>query len=158
MTQARIVALCAFALIAALLVVGYSGGGLVRHAVQTAPAWLAVIAGATGARATKWIALPIFLFWLAIMALVWLYLLGLAHIVTGAFPPLEVAMSIVAAVACLFGIVNAAGAHSRMTWAAGLLTLAVVTALQAGAMWLSLQPHFATDAGFRAWHAEKPAS
>lgn len=155
MPHARTIALCAAALIVALLIVGYVSNGIARHVVQTAPAWLVVIAGLSGARATKWLALPVFAAWLAIMLFIWLYLLGISHVLTGAFSPVEIAMTIVVGVACVFGIFLALGSRSGMPLAAGLFVLAIATALQAGALWQSMQPRFANDTDFKAWISAK---
>jgi hypothetical protein len=39
----------------------------------------------------KWAALPCFFFWLMLMILIWLFLLGWARIVSGTFSPTEIA-------------------------------------------------------------------
>lgn len=158
MPHARTIALCAAALIVALLIVGYVANGIARHVVQTAPAWLVVIAGLRGAGATKWLALPVFAAWLAIMLFIWLYLLGIAHVLSGAFSPVEIAMTIVVGVACVFGIFLALGSRSRMSWSSGLFTLLIAAGLQVGALWLSMQPQFANDTDFRAWISAKTES
>jgi hypothetical protein len=49
-------------------------------------------------------ALPFFLFWFLLMAVIWLYLLGIAHLISGHFSPIEIAMTIVVGVASLTGI------------------------------------------------------
>ena len=44
------------------------------------------------------------MFWLAIMILIWLFLLGWARMVTGHFSPIEIAMTLVIGIACVAGI------------------------------------------------------
>ncbi|MGB6482622.1 MAG: hypothetical protein WBE86_03960 [Candidatus Acidiferrales bacterium] len=123
------IALCCFAIIAALVGgVGIPDGLVVRHLVQTAPLWVAVVLGLCRSRATGWLALPLFLFWLTVMALIWLYLLGIAHVLSGHFSPLEIAMTIVVGIASVAGIAAAARFKSRLSApaAAGLFVIAAV--------------------------------
>jgi hypothetical protein len=50
--------------------------------------------------------LPLYLFWLIIMVLIWLYLLGWSRVVTGHFSPIEIAMTLVIGIASLVGLVR----------------------------------------------------
>jgi hypothetical protein len=101
------VALSCTAIIAALYVVGMVSGTELRHVVQTAPVWIAVVLGFRTHSLARWLALPIFIFWLAIMILIWLFLLGWARVLTGHFTPTEVAMTIVIGLASAAGIIAA---------------------------------------------------
>src|SRR5947207_15559060 len=105
-----VIALCCFIVILALVVgVGLVTNLVVRHIVQTLPLWFGVAFGFRRSQATGWIALPVFLCWLALMVIIWMYLLGIARIVTGHFSAVEVAVPIIEGVACVIGIVGTAG-------------------------------------------------
>src|SRR5256885_3769335 len=89
------IAVCCLVIIVALVVgVGLAAGLVLRHVVQTLPLWIGVLAGARRSRAVGWIGLPMFLFWLVLMSLIWLYLLGIARVISGHFSPIEIAMTI----------------------------------------------------------------
>ena len=125
--------------IVSLLLVGVVSGTPVRHAIQVAPAIVALVAVARRASWSSHAALAVFVFWIAIMALIWLWLLGLASIVTGEFTPVEIGLTLAVGVACVAGILATA-----RTGAAGAIRLALsftgFALLQVGAMWLSLRP------------------
>src|SRR4029078_12058102 len=91
----RRVACCALVGIFALYIVGYVSHGVLRHIVQNARLWIIVIAGFRNSDLTKWVALPCFVLWLVLMSLIWLFLLGIAHVISGTFSPIEVAMTLV---------------------------------------------------------------
>lgn len=99
------IAVCSLAVILALVVgVGLSSGLVLRHLVQTLPLWAGVILGFRRSRATGWIGLPLFLFWLVLMVVIWLFLLGLVHVLSGHFAPVEIAMTIVVGIASVVAI------------------------------------------------------
>jgi hypothetical protein len=134
----RILIACCVSIIAALLVVGAVSHGVVRHMVQTAPFWIAIVLAIRQSGWSKWAALPCFCFWLLLMILIWLFLLGWARIVSGAFSTTEIAMTVIVGLASITGIVTAARIKSgvRVWPAAGVVLL--VSALQAAALKLSL--------------------
>jgi len=99
------IAVCCLVIIVALVVgVGLAAGLVLRHVVQTLPLWIGVLAGARRSRAVGWIGLPMFLFWLVLMSLIWLYLLGIARVISGHFSPIEIAMTILVGAAGIVGI------------------------------------------------------
>jgi hypothetical protein len=99
------IAICCLVIIIALVGgVGLASNLVVRHVVQTLPLWVAVVLGFRRAPVTGWMALPFFLFWFLLMAVIWLYLLGITHLISGHFSPVEIAMTIVVGVASLTGI------------------------------------------------------
>lgn len=100
----RWIAVCSGAVILALYVVGVLSRTELRHFIQTLPLWLGVVLGLQRARTVRWVAMPLFLFWLFIMTLIWLYLLGWARIVSGHFSPTEIAMTLIIGIATLLGI------------------------------------------------------
>jgi len=138
------VSACLAALILGLLLVGVVSGTPLRYALQAAPA-LALFA--VRARTRTWssyAALAVFAFWLAIMSLIWMYLLGIARIVTGHFSRVEIALTLAIGGAAATGIVAALRVREPSSWPARGAAFVVAAALQVGATWLSVQPAFAT--------------
>jgi hypothetical protein len=140
----RVLALSLLTILVSLLLVGAVSGTILRHAVQVVPI---VGAGAALWRRLAWgrfAALPLFAFWLLIMSLIWLFLLGLARVITGRYTPAEVALTVAIGMASLVGIVAAVRGPARPAWWAAGGAFLAFGALQLGAMWLSVQPLFAT--------------
>lgn len=101
-----IVAGCALAVIAALVLgVGLASHMVIRHIVQTLPLWFAVVLGIGRSRIAGWAGLPSFLFWLALMTMIWLYLLGMPSLISGHFSTIEIAVTVVVGAASVIGIV-----------------------------------------------------
>ena len=132
------------AVIVALLLVGVVSHTPVRHTIQVAPA-AAVLAVALARVAwARFAAVAVFVFWLFIMSLIWLWLLGIARVITGTFTGAEVTLTVVIGLASAAGLVAAARARDASRWPARLAAFLVFAALQVGAMWLSLRPAFAS--------------
>jgi hypothetical protein len=123
---AKTIGYCSLAILVALYVVGAVSvpPGSLRHEVQTLPLWVSIVAGLRNKRLAKWAALPCFIFWLAIMIAIWLFLLGWARIVNGHFFLSEVAMTLVIGCASIVGLV------ASVRWRTG------VRPLQASAIFL----------------------
>ena len=134
---------CSVAIMAALLVVGAVSHGVIRHIVQTAPLWIAIVLGTRRLDLRKWVALPSFVFWLLLMIAIWLFLLGWARIVSGTFTVTEIAMTIVVGAASTLGIV--AGLRMRTTTRPAVAAAMVlgVTLLDLIAFRVSLLPAIA---------------
>jgi hypothetical protein len=104
-TELIVIATGCLAIILALVVgVGLVSHTILRHMVQTVPLWAGVILGFRRSRRASWVALPLFLFWLILMVLIWCYLLGIAQLISGHFSPIEIAMTIIVGMACVAGI------------------------------------------------------
>src|SRR4030095_1337108 len=103
MTSAKKSGLASLTVLVALYVVGAVSvpPGSLRHEVQTLPLWFPIVLGFQNRELAKWAALPCLIFWLAIMSLIWLFLLGWARIVSGHFFPTEIAMTIIIGIACV---------------------------------------------------------
>jgi len=131
------------AVLMALLLVGVVSGTIVRHLVQVLPVLVAALVVLFRPSWSGFAAAPVFAFWLFIMLLIWLYLLGLATVVSGHFTPVEIGLTVVIGLASCLGL----GASLRRTrvanWRAGAAVFLMSGALQVGAMWLSLQPAIA---------------
>jgi hypothetical protein len=104
----KTVGYCSLVILITLYVVGAVSitPGSLRHEVQTSPLWVPIVAGLQQKRLAKWAALPCFVFWLAVMIAIWLFLLGCARIVAGRFLPTEIAMTLVIGAASSVGIVT----------------------------------------------------
>lgn len=141
----RIAIPCLVIIAALVFGVGIVSHGILRHVVQTAPFWPAVVLGLRDRDAARWFALPCFVMWLAIMALIWLFLLGWARVLTGRFSPIEIAMTIVCAAAAIAGIAAALGRRTATSPAAAAAILALSSVLQFVAMRVSVLPGIAHD-------------
>ena len=128
----------------ALIVVGFVSHTMVRHLVQIAPLIVALGFLLRGSSAGVSAAAPLFAFWLLVMGGIWLFLLGLARIFMGTFTPMEVALTIVIGVAAMFGLVSARRRGTSASLAARAVTVITFALMQFGALWLSVQPYFAT--------------
>lgn len=145
------IAVSALALIAALIVVGIDSGGIVRHILQTLPVWAAVILGLRNSTLTKWAALPVFLFWLVLMTLIWLYVLGLSTIANGTYNAVELSMTFIVALAAITGIAAAIFAPGGARPGAAAMLFIAIAAVQIGLMAVSLKPPISSDAALIAW-------
>jgi hypothetical protein len=132
----RVIAFCALFLIAALYVVGVVSHGVLRHIVQTAPVWPTVVLGLRDSRWSKWTSLPCFFCWLLLMSLIWLFLLGWAHLISGTFSPVEIAMTIVV------GVSSIAGPVTGLRSGTGAVSAAVMCLLMLGVRVLALRVSF----------------
>jgi hypothetical protein len=100
-------AICCLAIILALVLgVGLASNLVLRHLVQTAPLWAGVVLGFSRSRAAAWAGLPLFLFWLLLMGLIWSYLLGISNLLSGHFSSIEIAMTIIVGASSLIGIAS----------------------------------------------------
>ncbi len=141
--RSRWIGLFCAAMIAALYVVAVVSGTELRHVLQTAPLWVCVILGLKRVHAVRWLALPMLVFWLGIMTLIWLYLLGWARVVSGHFSPVEIAMTIVIGVAAGNGIKMCFDRPRAESKIAAILLLSLGAAMQLAAFRISLLPSIA---------------
>lgn len=123
--------------------VGYVSHTSLRHIVQTLPLWVPIALGFRGRALAKWAALPCLVFWLGIMVLIWLFLLGWARIVSGRFSPTEIAMTIVIGVACLAGLAAVARWRTAVSVSAAAGVSVLFATLQFAAFRISLIPEIA---------------
>jgi hypothetical protein len=133
------IAVCCLAIILAQVGgVGFASGLVLHHLAQTLPLWVGVVHGFRRSRATGWVGLPLFLFWLVLMALIWLDLLGIAHVLFGHFSPVEIAMTIVVGTASVVGIAMFWRFKSSLSAASAAGLFLVVAAIQ----WLCFRAGF----------------
>jgi hypothetical protein len=143
MSEARVIGICCAAIIGALYVVGLVSGTELRHVVQTVPVWIGVALGLRGSPLARWIALPFFLFWLAIVVLIWLFLLGIARVLTGTFTPAEVAMTVIVGAMSVVGIVAGLRRQKPVSVMAGVGAFVAGAVLQFVALRVSIIPGIA---------------
>ena len=129
--------------IVGLLVVGLVSHTPLRHLIQLLPAVVALVAAVRQAPWARFAALPVFAFWLLIMVGIWLFLLGLARIITGHYSPAEVLLTVLIAVSSLTGGAASLRSTVPVGWRRALAAGVGLALFQVGAMWLSLQPAFA---------------
>lgn len=103
-SAAKRIGWCSLAILVALYVVGAVSHGSLRHEMQTLPLWFPIVQGFRERPVAKWMALPCLVFWLTIMTLIWLFLLGWARVVSGTFSMTEIAMTIIIGFASLLGL------------------------------------------------------
>jgi hypothetical protein len=135
-------------LIVALLVVGAVAQEIVRHAVQSLPALVCLLAAAANVRAVKWAAYAIYLFWIAIAVLIWLFLLDLAHVARGHYTATEIAMTIVFGVAGIYGLASGWRRSGKLGAAGAVAVFVIAFTVQTLTMMVSLKPLLAHDAEF----------
>lgn len=141
----RTLGICTLILIVSLYVVGIVSHGIIRHAVQTAPLWLAVWLGFRRSSWAKWAALSPFVLWLLLMINIWLLLLGLPHLLSGTFSPIEIAMTVTVGVAAVVGIATALSVRTVISWTSAVGTLLLMTCAQLFALWVSFQRGVSRD-------------
>jgi hypothetical protein len=132
---------CSLAILAALYIVGAVSHGSLRHEVQTLPLWVSIVAGFNRREFARWCALPCFLFWFSCMVLIWLFLLGWAHVISGHFSPVEIAMTLVVGIASAVGIVL--GMRHAQWSLRGIALVVLFAVLQVAAFRVSLLPAIA---------------
>jgi hypothetical protein len=143
--KSRSLAFFALSLIVALYIVGIVSHGVVRHIVQTAPVWPTAVLGMRRSAWSKWTALPCFFFWLFLMGLIWLFLLGWAQIVSGSFTTVEIAMTLVVGFCSVAGLVLAVKIKTGVQAPGALAVFLGILILQLLAFRISLLPAIAHD-------------
>ena len=143
MNDYRFLVVCCLLVIAALLVVVAVSHGVLRHIVQTAPLWFAIVLGLRRSEWSKWTALPCLLFWLLVMIFIWLFLLGWARIITGTFSVTETAMTIVVGLASIAGLTKALSTRTGVRWWKGMTVFVAMAVLQVVALRISFLPAIA---------------
>ena len=103
-----------------------------------AAALAGVAFGFRRSRATGWTALPSFLPWLVLMIVIGVYLLGIAHVISGHFSPVEMAMIILVGAASAAGIATFAQLKSALSVAKAASIFAVLLIEQ----WVSFRLSF----------------
>ena len=139
-----LIAVCCLGIILALVLgVGLATNLVLRHLVQTAPFWICVVLGFRHSRATYWAGLPLFLFWLILMALIWTYLLGISHVVTGHFSPIEIVMTLIVGASSVIGMGSLVRSQLSFPPARAAVLFVIMAIFQLVCFRLSLLPSIA---------------
>ena len=146
----RVLAYSAIAVIVSLYVVGIESHGIIRHVVQTAPLWIGVRLGWRGSQWTKWALLPCLVLWLVLMINIWFLLLGLPHLLSGSFTPIEIVLTIIIGVACMFGIVRGIRIRTAVPISRGFGLAAVLLVIQLLCLRASFLPSVSRDPWYHA--------
>lgn len=138
-----IVAGCLAGVAISLLLVGVVSTTFVRHLIQILP-----IVGALALvlRRPAWgsyAAMPVFGFWVVIVALIWLYLLGISTIASGRYTVTEIALTVIIAALSMVGVAMSRRLGRGLAPAGRASAFVMFGILQVAAMWLSLLPPFA---------------
>jgi hypothetical protein len=87
-------------------------------------------------------ALPIFVFWLFIMTLIWLFLLGMASVVRGHFTVVEIILTLLIGASSILGIVAVIRGRTHVEFNISVSVFVLFSALQVVAMWISFKRPF----------------
>jgi hypothetical protein len=124
MNHPKWIAWCCLITLVALYIVGAVSHGSLRHEVQTLPLWGPIVFGFRGQSMAKWSGLACMSIWLVLMFMIWSFLVGWTHLLSGHFSPIEIGLTIV------IGIVGA---------------FVLFAALQLAALRLSFLPNIANQ-------------
>ena len=106
MSQTNVIAYCLFGVSISLLIVGLVSGTFAHHIIQIIPM---LIVAVTMRRTNDYglaLGLSLLVFWLFIMIFIWMFLLGIARIVTGHYSLAEIILTIIMALISSFGIIK----------------------------------------------------
>jgi hypothetical protein len=116
---------------------------VLRHVIQTLPLWAGVVVGFRSSRAAGWFALPSFLCWTFLMAMIWAFLVGVSHMITGRFKPIEIVMTVIVGLAAMEGIYFFIRLRSGLAPLAATVIFAAMAVLQFACLYVSFLPAFA---------------
>jgi hypothetical protein len=143
-TRALAIGICCLTIILSLVLgVGLATNLVLRHVMQTLPLWIGVALGFQRSRLAGWFALPSFLCWIFLMALIWAFLLGLSHVISGSFQPIEVLMTVTVGLASLAGIFFFMGIRSVLSPPGATIIFLGMALFQCGCLYVSFLPAFA---------------
>jgi hypothetical protein len=142
-TSSIIAGCCLGIILALVLGVGLASNLVLRHLVQTAPLWICVVLGFRHSRATYWVGLPLFLFWLILMALIWAYLLGITRALSGHFSLIEIVMTLVVGASSIIGMGSLIRSKLSFPLARASVLFVIMATLQLVCFRLSLLPSIA---------------
>jgi hypothetical protein len=133
----KIVVGCLVGVAVSLLIVGVVSGTFIRHVIQILPILVTVVWVAQRPTWGSYAAMPIFIFWVLIVVLICLYLLGISRIANGHYTIIEIVMTVFIALFSSAGvpICRRLGRSSAVT--GRVVAFGVFGALQFSAMWIS---------------------
>ena len=138
MTASRaVVSTCLAGLVASLLLVGVVSGTLIRHVVQVLPILAAAVVVMRRPDWGAYAAVPIFLFWLFIVVLIWLFLLGISRLANGQYTAIEIVCTMFMAAFAAVGVGASPRLGMKLRMGGRIATVVVFAMLQVAAMWAS---------------------
>ena len=139
----RVVLSCLAGLGIALLLVGVVSGTLLRHVVQIVP--LVLVGGLLTRRPAlgAYAALPLFGFWLFVVTMIWLFLLGISGFASGTYSPTEILLTVVMASCSTVGAIQCVAVGRPLRASARVLAVVLFLIIQVAAMYVSFQPSIA---------------
>lgn len=132
-------------LVLALLLVGAVSGTLLRHVVQILPIAVAAAVLLRRPALGAYAALPIFIFWICMVVLIWLFLLGLSQIANGTYSVTEILSTIVMVGCSVVGIAQCLPLGRSLGIGRRVSMAALFAIVQVAAMWVSFLEPIATD-------------
>jgi len=133
----KTVAVCLAGVGLSLLLVGIVSGTLIRHIIQVVPIIIGLFIVSRRPAWGAYAAMPLFLFWLAIMLLIWSYLLGFSSIASGHYTVTEIVLTIVMAVLSVAGVVAACRLGAALRSGSRAIAFVCFGLLQFVVMWMS---------------------
>ena len=143
MNNEKVVAGYLLILAVSLLLVGIISDMLLRHVVQIVPVLAALGLLLKRPASGAYIALPVFGFWLFIMALIWLYLLGISDLAEGSYTTPEIVLTVIIAGCSALGILKSVQVKHTLSPLHRTILILVGLAGQVAFMAVSFQPAFA---------------
>jgi hypothetical protein len=128
---------CLIGLLLALLLVGAVSGTILRHIVQILPIVAALVVLQRRPAWGAYAAFPILVFWIFIVALIWLFLLGLSRIANGHYTLIEIVSTFLMAGFCVIGVTRTIPLGRDLSTLARAGMFVVFAAMQFAAMWVS---------------------
>ena len=128
---------CLIGLALALLLVGVVSGTFLRHVVQILPIVLVLIILQARPAWGAYAAIPVFVFWIGIVILIWLFLLDLSRIANGHYTPVELISTFVMAACSVAGVFKSVSLGRPLSVVGRIVVFVLFAALQVAAMWLS---------------------
>lgn len=128
--DALAIAASLFGLAASLVAVGIISSTPIRHLIQIVPVVIIFGFALRSRSMGAYAALAVFAFWIGIMTLIWLYLLGLSDIAQGTYRTTEITLTFVIAGCSTFGATHSirAARSARRTRRSVAFVLAFVLA------------------------------
>jgi hypothetical protein len=128
---------CLIGLGVALFLVGVVSGTFVRHVVQILPILLVLIVLHSRPDWGAYAALPIFIFWIGIVILIWLFLLGFSRIAIGQYTTPEIVLTFVMAGCSVAGVLTSVSLGRSVPVVGRVAVFILFAVLQVAAMWVS---------------------
>ena len=103
-----------FAIALSLFIVGVISDTIARHLLQIVPLLLATARMVGGSYTAAYVAAGTCLFWIIVMLLIWLYLLGVSEATSGSFTTAEIVLTFVIAIFAVMVIFKTVTLKSSM--------------------------------------------